>query len=65
MKDQWLKDIHDRMSDFEVEEPAGLWDAIEDGLDVVPPVSLYRATWRRRLKRISAAAAILAVVATL
>ena len=65
MKDQWLKDIHDRMSDFEVEEPAGLWDASEDGLDVVPPMSLYRATWRRRLRRISAAAAILAVVATL
>lgn len=65
MKDQWLKDIHDRMSDFEVEEPAGLWDAIEGGLDVVQPVSLYRATWHRRLKRISAAAAMLAVVATL
>ena len=38
MKDQWLKDIRDRMADFETEEPAGLWDDIESGLTVTPTV---------------------------
>lgn len=33
MKDQWLKDIHDRMTDFETEEPVGLWDDIAPCLD--------------------------------
>lgn len=28
MKNDWLKDIHDRMADFEVDEPQGLWDDI-------------------------------------
>ena len=28
MKKDWLKDIHDRMADFETEEPQGLWDDI-------------------------------------
>ena len=28
MKDKWLNDIQDRMSDFEIEEPDGLWDDI-------------------------------------
>ena len=28
MKDKWLNDIQNRMSDFEVEEPEGLWDDI-------------------------------------
>ncbi len=29
MKDRWLHDIHDRMSDYEIDEPAGLWGEIE------------------------------------
>ncbi len=29
MKEKWLNDIHDRMSDFETDEPAGLWQQIE------------------------------------
>lgn len=28
MKNDWLKDIHNRMADFEVDEPQGLWDDI-------------------------------------
>lgn len=28
MKKDWLKDIHDRMADYEVDEPQGLWDDI-------------------------------------
>lgn len=29
MNDKWLNDIHDRMADYEADEPAGLWDKIE------------------------------------
>ncbi|MDE6186977.1 MAG: hypothetical protein K2G17_02455, partial [Duncaniella sp.] len=29
MKDFWQKKIQDKMADFEVEEPEGLWDLIE------------------------------------
>jgi len=28
MKEDWLKDIHDKMTDYEAEEPRGLWDDI-------------------------------------
>lgn len=28
MKNNWLNDIHDRMSDYEVDEPHGLWEGI-------------------------------------
>ena len=28
MKKDWLKDIHDRMADFETDAPQGLWDDI-------------------------------------
>ncbi len=28
MNEDWLKDIHDRMADFEMEEPAGLWEEL-------------------------------------
>ena len=47
MKDQWLKDIRDRMADFETEEPAGLWDDIESGLTVTPTVG--QRSGRRRV----------------
>lgn len=30
MNDNWLDKIHDRMTDFETEEPADLWGAIEN-----------------------------------
>ena len=26
MKEDWLNDIHDRMADYEADEPQGLWD---------------------------------------
>lgn len=32
MKDKWLNDIHDRISQFDIEEPTGLWDDIASGL---------------------------------
>ena len=28
MNEDWLKDIHDRMADFEMEEPAGMWEEL-------------------------------------
>lgn len=28
MKEDWLKDIHNKMADYEVDEPRGLWDDI-------------------------------------
>lgn len=28
MKDNWLKDVHDRMADYETDEPRGLWEDI-------------------------------------
>jgi len=31
MKEQWLKDIQGRLLDFEVEAPAGLWEAVQAG----------------------------------
>ena len=30
MKDLWQKKIQERLNGFEVEEPAGLWEAIEE-----------------------------------
>lgn len=54
MSEQWLKDIADRMSEFEVDEPLGLWQAVE--------------TRRRKAvawlwwRRVAAAAAIAAAV---
>ena len=32
MKDKWLKDIHDRMADYEINEPDGLWEDIQADL---------------------------------
>ena len=29
MSDEWLNKIHDRMSDYEVDEPDELWASIE------------------------------------
>ena len=28
MKEDWLKDIHDKMADYEADEPCGLWDGV-------------------------------------
>lgn len=32
MNDNWLHKIHDRMADYEIEEPENLWTSIEDSL---------------------------------
>lgn len=54
MSEQWLKDISDRMSEFEVDEPQGLWQGVESRRRKT--AALLR--WRR----VAAAAAIAAAV---
>lgn len=64
MKEDWLDKIHDRMADYEIDEPDGLWARIEAKK---PPVSARRGKpervvlWRWR-RWISAAAALVAVM---
>lgn len=49
MKKDWLKDIHDRMADFETDAPQGLWDDIcaaeataKETPVIVPQKKVYR-----------------------
>lgn len=64
MEDKWLNDIHDRMGDFQVEEPDGLWNNIESELkrasDIGRPtdVSAIMMAW---IRCVAAVAAVLAV----
>lgn len=37
MTDKWLEDIHNRMADFETDEPDGLWDGIQSHLPQPEP----------------------------
>lgn len=59
MKDQWLNDIKQRMSDFELDEPDGLWDSIEARRTVVPSRSVRFVKPRRYFRPIAVAAALL------
>lgn len=59
MKDQWLNDIKQRMSDFELDEPDGLWDSIEARRTVVPSKSVRFVMSRRYFRPIAVAAALL------
>lgn len=68
MKDQWLKDIHDRMAELETEEPSGLWEDIERSLDAYVasaggsnPRNPERNARMLRLKRWSGIAAMVAL----
>ena len=62
MKDRWLDDIHDKMTGLEANEPAGLWQRIESGHQVVVPRRGARLlNWRRWWS----AAAMLALTAGL
>ena len=62
-KEDWLQRVHDRMADYEIDEPGGLWNAIESKLEATPssrrslkhPVGLW-------VKRSMVAAAMIAVV---
>lgn len=61
MKDQWT-DIHDRMNNFELPEPDGLWEGIESRLDNIAPAPVRRPrliTVARRVLDVAAAVALL------
>lgn len=60
MKDKWLDDIHDRLSDFEMEAPAGLWESVEKSAKTVQTSGRKKNVplWRRG----AVAAATVAVV---
>lgn len=67
MNDNWLDKIHDRMTDFETEEPAGLWGAIENRRKATSGVSNMAkiAVIKMRIRRVAAVAALLAVICTI
>lgn len=56
MSEQWLKDISDRMSEFETDEPQGLWQAVETRRRKAAVV-----LWWRRVAVAAAVAAALGV----
>lgn len=49
MKDKWLNDIKDRLSDYEMEAPEGLWESIGNSANLAEPSSksARMALWRR------------------
>jgi len=64
MKDKWLKDLHDRMSEFEMDAPDNLWAEIEKEEmrrtgKQPKPVFL----WVKRLSAVAAAAAVVLLTA--
>lgn len=67
MKDEWLKDIRDRMADYETAEPDGLWESIEANMPPMPAAKGKKSApvvllWTKRL---CAAAAVVAIVVLL
>ena len=55
MKDKWLDEIRESLSDFEMDTPEGLWES----LGVEKPVSKF--SWRRRLMVAAAVISILII----
>lgn len=76
-REDWTRDIHDRLADFESDAPEGLWDAISSRLDAPPatdavvgtdtpdaPDAMRHRTIRLTLRRAVALAAAVAVILT-
>lgn len=69
MKDKWLKDLRDCLSDYEMDAPEGLWESLQEDMPVetepivdnMPERTRVRTTWYRRL--IVAASIIVALIA--
>lgn len=61
MKDKWLDDIRDKMSEFETGEPDGLWAEIESRQQIYPAGG-RRGMWLR-LRPWAVAASLVAVLA--
>ena len=63
MNEDWLQKVHDRMTDYEIDEPGNLWDAIEsqraDASSASRPMKRPVMRW---VKRSIAAAAMIAGV---
>lgn len=59
MNDDWLHKVHDRMSDYEIDEPENLWNAIESKRAESSSDSRKVVIW---VKRSIAAAALVALV---
>jgi len=55
MEDEWLKDLRNRMSDFGLDAPEGLWTEIEKSVITEPRMS--RGVVLLRLRRVSTAVA--------
>lgn len=68
MNDNWLKDIHDKMSDFETDAPQGLWNDIILAQQGVGNINKQNEKKRKSIfswRRLLTAAAIAAVVVTI
>lgn len=63
MKEEWLKHIHDKMSNFEVDEPEGLWDDLQRNA-VAPVPVMSRHVMPLWIKRVAGIAAMLAIAVT-
>lgn len=68
MKEKWLKDIHDRMTDYEVDEPGNLWTDINTKISEESGLSRHhvvRHTVWLWTKRVAAVAALIALIFTI
>lgn len=66
MKENWTKDIHDKMSGMEIDEPAGLWDDIcsahksqAETIVLTPRPQSNRWLWMKRAASVAAVVALL------
>lgn len=64
MNEDWLHKVHDRMTDYEIEEPENLWDAIESkqASSATMPRPIKKHLTSVLVKRCLSAAAIIAIV---
>lgn len=66
MKKNWQNDIHDRMSDYEIQEPKGLWEDVSRKMaemkgecQVPHPQPFFNKTWRTATRAVVAASIVL------
>src|SRR5574344_2665148 len=68
MKEKWLKAIHDRMTDYEVDEPGNLWTDINTKISEESGLS-HRYVIKNKVwlwtKRVAAVAALIALIFTI
>lgn len=66
MKKNWQNDIHDRMSDYEIQEPKGLWEDVSKKMAEMKgecqeplPQPFFNKTWRTATRAVVAASIVL------